>query len=202
MGGLGNVFPYIAASPTGLLVFDQQSYRGITAISSTGQLASLLGGTASATKDITLAFATTPNQFNAQSGSFLSETLSISGTDTDKIVLQLSYNEAAVLAAGINESSLTLNWIDSFGNSVLAVEGNTDLGEPNTPTPHFGAYDPTTDFVLGYYGVDTYNNTVWAVINHNSDFTVTPVPEPTSSALAISGVAMLLARRRRTTPRV
>ena len=38
------------------------------------------------------------------------------------------------------------------------------------------AYHPATDFQLGNYGVDTVNNVVWAVINHNSYFAVGRVP--------------------------
>ena len=39
---------------------------------------------------------------------------------------------------------------------------------------------------LGSYGVDTAHHTVWAVVNHNSQFSV--VPEPSSLILAIGGM--------------
>jgi len=52
----------------------------------------------------------------------------------------------------------------------------------------------------GQYGVDTSAGTVWAVTNHNSDFTVIVVPEPGLAAAAIAALAAgigLAARRRR-----
>jgi hypothetical protein len=67
------------------------------------------------------------------------------------------------------------------------VEGNTG------GTPTFAgdrAYNAATDFNLGTYGVDTTNNTVWAVIN--------PVPEPsTYGLLGSAGAFLFLLRRQR-----
>ena len=60
-----------------------------------------------------------------------------------------------------------------------------------------GAYDPGSDFVLGRYGVDTVNNKVWAVINHNSDFGVSGTPEPSRALLLVVGLAGIVLRRRR-----
>ena len=41
------------------------------------------------------------------------------------------------------------------------------------------------DMTLGDWGVNTANDTVWAVVNHNSDFAV--VPEPSTLALLAAG---------------
>jgi len=61
-----------------------------------------------------------------------------------------------------------------------------------------GAYDPNTDFNLGYYGVDTANSTVWAAVDHNSEFGVaTPAPEPSAGALVLCGLALFGRRLRR-----
>ncbi len=46
-------------------------------------------------------------------------------------------------------------------------------------TPFFAgdrAYNPATDFSLGTHGIDTANNQVWAVVNHNSQFAAVPEP--------------------------
>jgi hypothetical protein len=85
-----------------------------------------------------------------------------------------------------------LGWFDAPANQwSLAVAGNTG------GSPFFagdGAYDPGSDFVLGRYGVDTANNTVWAVVNHNSDFAV--VPEPSTSVLMTLALFFILKRLR------
>jgi hypothetical protein len=55
---------------------------------------------------------------------------------------------------------------------------------------------------LGVYGTDLDTRTVWAVVNHNSDFAAMLVPEPTSLAAvgAAVGVTFLVARRRKGPP--
>ena len=84
------------------------------------------------------------------------------------------------------------------GQWVNAVDGNFG------GTPFFagdGAYDSLADFHLGYYGVDTADDYVWAVLDHNSEFTIGEiqgVPEP-SSALVVAlacGCALQMRRRR------
>ncbi|MES2707390.1 MAG: autotransporter-associated beta strand repeat-containing protein [Verrucomicrobiota bacterium] len=99
----------------------------------------------------------------------LSDVYSLHGTGTDVFVLQLS-------AAGVDGNSM-LGWLDSHGLWVNAVLGNTGTG--NTGFIN-GAYDGNP--VLGHYGVDTATGSVWAVLNHNSDFAVITVPEPGSCA--------------------
>jgi hypothetical protein len=62
-------------------------------------------------------------------------------------------------------------------------------------TPYFVgdvAYNSSM-FTLGNYGVDTANNVVWAVINHNSEFAV---PEPATIALLGLGFAVLFCRKK------
>ena len=57
------------------------------------------------------------------------------------------------------------------------------------------AYDEATDLLVGNWGVDTANDVVWAVVNHNSEFAV--LPEPGTLALLALGELLLGARRTR-----
>jgi MYXO-CTERM domain-containing protein len=72
-----------------------------------------------------------------------------------------------------------------------AVDGNTG----GTSTFVDGPYNPTLDSSLGTYGVNTTNDVVWAVIDHNSTFTVDTqtVPEPGGPALLACALFGLLA---------
>ena len=103
---------------------------------------------------------------------------------TDRFVLQLG-------VAGVTLDSV-LSWFDPSENLwVNAVDGNFG------GTAFFAgnkAYNPATDFVLGFYGVDTQSDTVWAVLNHNSEFSI--VPEPASLALIVAGLAIIASLRR------
>lgn len=110
-----------------------------------------------------------------------------------KFVLQM--NIATVTASNFLGwyNSTTTTWQNAvLGNSNAGTIGLT-LFQGNTP------YVAGTDFVLGYWGYDTTNNTVWAVIDHNSDFIVQAVPEPSTTALLVAsaGALLLWAKRRR-----
>lgn len=178
-------------------------YNGLTMCLQTADgftaAGTLIDGTASADTTVMMCLAasgTTDYQLQGSLGGFL---LNILGTGGDKYVVQLDYNEAAALAAAGDERQLFLASSDGstpFANAVLA---NTDLlGEPNNPTEVIGPYDPTMDFQLGYYGVDTVNNRVWAVVDYGGLFglgalNVSAIPagpaaatEPASGVLALS----------------
>ncbi|MDR3402162.1 MAG: hypothetical protein P4L99_06650 [Chthoniobacter sp.] len=198
MTALGNLVHPVQVG-AGAVVATGNSYQGLTSTSTVpggaGTKAQLLGGTASTNTTVTVDFSlVSTSGFQAGAG-HLSDVVSLSGTDGDKVVLQLSYDETA-LAPGQLESDVFLGWFDPSDSTLKnAVVGNSDGGA----SAHFvaGPYDPSVDFNLGYYGVDTTNDTVWAVIDHNSQFTVTPAPEPASAGLAAIGALTLLARRRR-----
>ncbi|MGC4003366.1 MAG: hypothetical protein QM811_09615 [Pirellulales bacterium] len=150
---------------------------------------------------------------------------------TDAFALQLSFNPTAVSAAGFNPSQLQLSWLDNvdgvYGNAddkwVSAVNGNFLGGDANGDsildgalkvTGFLGSFaafagstvtDANLSNYLGSYGVDPANGNVWAVLNHNSDFSVdlgaaVAVPEPSSFAagtlLALGCAAFALRKRR------
>ncbi|MEP6670162.1 MAG: PEP-CTERM sorting domain-containing protein [Chthoniobacter sp.] len=199
ISSLGDLVHQLQAIGSGAIVATGQSYDGLASTSTVpggaGTQVQLLGGRASATTTVTAAFSlVSTSGFQAGAGT-LSDVVSLQGTNGDKVVLQLSYDPAA-LAPGQLESDVFLGWFNGGGVLVNAVDGNTNLpGEVNNPLFHLGAYDPTLDFHLGYYGVDTVNKTAWAVIDHNSEFLA--VPEPASAGLVALGALTLLARRRR-----
>jgi len=149
-------------------------------------IANFAGGQTSASANLQTGFAAT--SFASNDDIRMSDVFSLSGVpvvdiltgETDTFVLQLQI-------ASVNANTF-LGWFDANTNMwVNAADGNFG------GTAAFqgdGAYNPGTDFVLGYYGVDTANNAVWAVLNHNSEFSV--VPEPSAWALLIFGAGLLL----------
>jgi autotransporter-associated beta strand protein/T5SS/PEP-CTERM-associated repeat protein len=150
----------------------------------------ILAGTTSAVATISATFAATSLASNDVIR--LSDVYGLSGVpiinvgtgETDMFVLQLQVVDvsASSFLAWLNPN--TNQWVNAVSGNiggVAAFQGD-------------GAYNPGTDFVLGYYGVDTVNDTVWAVINHNSDFSV--VPEPSTFALFALGASLFLRRRK------
>ncbi len=164
-------------------------------VGGTDTTVSLLGGTASASTTLSGSFAVTSGATN--DAIRLSDAFSLSGVpvvdlltgETDLFTLQLQIDTLS--------SGRILGWRDPLSNTwVNATDGNfggTSVFQGDR------AYDPGSDFVLGYYGVDTASNSAWAVLNHNSDFgIVTAVPEPAAWGLLMFGlVVVVLVRRRR-----
>ncbi len=102
--------------------------------------------------------------------------------ETDRFVLQLA-------VASLTDDYF-LAWLDPETNEwVNAVLGNVG-GEALFAGDR--AYTEADFANLGTYGFDTANGTVWAVLNHNSDFAV--VPEPGAWALLGLGAAVILRR--------
>jgi probable HAF family extracellular repeat protein len=145
--------------------------------------AALIGGNATSDTVVNITFTDGSSLSGFQAAS---DVVNVSGTGSDVIVLQLSYNETEAISTFGAETDARLVWLDPGDQQwKLAVAGNTG------GTVHFvyGPYDPAQDFHLGYYGVDTVNNVVWAVINHNSDFTTgnrAAVNQPANADLKIT----------------
>ena len=110
--------------------------------------------------------------------------LSGSSGQTAPFVLQMTYNPGLILSA-----EPYLGWLnpttDSWQNAVL---GN--YGSSNDYFVGIGAWNGDT--TLGDYGVNTANDTVWAVVDHNSQYAVVPEPS-TLTHLAAAGVVGFVA---------
>ncbi len=169
--------------------------------------ASVLGGTVgapSAGTTLATSFATASSAAN--DGLRLSDVYSFSGTGADIFVLQLSMTSVA--------TGSYLGWLNTATNEwVNAVEGNTGNNATAAQQGFLGSY---ADFLTAYqgeqladyigaYGVDastdpdtgTQTVTVWAVLNHNSDFAI--VPEPSTWALlaaALLGAVVMALQRK------
>ena len=124
----------------------------------------------------------------------------------DIFVLQMNYNDAALTALGLSENSLALSgelrlgwknganptdWTTATAGNVGSngVNANTNFqgSWANFLTANPGLNSSNLNDYLGSRGVDQASNTVWAIIDHNSEFAV--IPEP--STLVLGGLAML-----------
>lgn len=161
-----------------------------------GTTAKLLGGSASGNQEVVMTF-TGGGNFGGEA----SDTLSLTGTGSSPFVLDLSYDEAIAVTLPGGELDIRLLWLDLVDNTWKnAVLGNSNAGAMGlSGFQGDGAYDPATEFVLGYFGVDTTNNHVWAVLDHNSSFGAGTfvIPEPSTLAELFSAAGVCLVCRRR-----
>ncbi len=126
-----------------------------------------------------------------------SAVLSLEGTGDDIFVLQLATSELT--------ADDYLGWYDEDSQLwVNAVLGNSDSGdfagryEMSWEAFMGGHASAAYSDLLGAWGVDLGTGTVWAVLDHNSDFAA--IPEPSTWVFILSGAVGLIwaGRRRRT----
>ena len=195
----GNVAA-VGAAQTTTLVYGQ-TLVGFNA--GTGRGGAVLGTTASFLEGTSTGGAASMT-FRTRTGGVESATLFsdvvdlTSATGTGAFVLQLSYNPADL--GTVSAANLSLGW-NNGSAWVNALTGNT--GSPITfitATSDYATWRAANpgdlNGFLNVYGVDSVNNNVWAVIDHNSEFAVMTVPEPAALALfALGGLALLRRRR-------
>lgn len=124
-----------------------------------------------------------------------SDVYHLEGTGNAAFVLELSFASL--------ESGLVLGWFDGeeWVNSVNGNTGNTAwgamLGFDGSFTEFQAIYGTNLGSYMGAYGSETAGGTasVWAVLNHNSEFAA--IPEPSVLLLLPAGILLCLARRRR-----
>ena len=117
-----------------------------------------LGGIASKATTLAVQFANAPTS----NTSVVSDVANITGTGSDTHVVQMSYNPSSITNGS---NSPTLAW---YNGSIYQAANFGNTG--GAPTEYTGAYNPATqgENQLGSYGINTANNTVWAVVNNGT----------------------------------
>ncbi len=141
---------------------------------------------------------------------------------TDTFVIQMSYRGGSYLEDYIFEYGGTRDWTEAdivaqaeiqiaffnestgyFADDDLGNFGNGPLAIQNYPGPYstFAAdhniLESDLDDYLGSWGVDMTNRQVWAVVNHTTDFTVTPEPNALALMLTLGSLIITSCRSRR-----
>ena len=158
-----------ATGSQGYISTTGNQYTGLTAsdnIGSRGTTLTFLGGAVTTPTSLSVQFSTAP----AGNTQLLSDVAAINGTNSDTYVLQMSYSVlptngtlSPVLAA-YNPSTTTADGQSLITNTfVSAVLLNTG----GTSVEYNGAY--AGQDVVGDYGINTSNDTVWAVLNYSDD---------------------------------
>jgi len=183
----------------GLNTTFNETYRGTTMaiLSGTnGSTANTADGRA-LTKNVSIGWAPSTNG-PASAGSDVLILMGMTelgkGDKTDTFALALSFDPTGLSLADLNAGKYGILSKDAAGTWTNTV----DLNFGGTKSFVFGAYNAGA--ALGTYGIDLSTDTAWAVVNHNSEFVLAAIPEPSTYA-AICGALTLgfvAFRRRRT----
>jgi hypothetical protein len=131
----------------------------------------ILDGTASRITYVNVGFLSPPDSEIM----LASDAATVAGIGADQFVAQMNYDPASASGFSGGESAARLAYRDPVtGKWVNAVLGNNGGTSKLIQRP----YDPSADFHLGYYGVDTAHHVVWAVLNYDGEFGVAAVGEP------------------------
>lgn len=113
------------------------------------------------------------------------------------IRIEFAYDESELSALGLTEADLAPYWWDA-DRDAWVVGGTTIAGETGAGTL---ATLPDHENGVGYYGVDTESNVIWANVNHASMYGIGNVPEPATVGLLALGGGLVVLRRRRSASR-
>ncbi len=180
-----------------------------------GTTVSIVGGknTSGSTQTVTLGTTNAGGHFTGMA----SDVVSVAGNDGSVFSLQLTFdlNTANQMGGSQNMVLLWQNPANSkWQNAVLGDHGTNTTnslyldyqGSFASFESSYGVSDSNLSLYLGAYGVDTTNDTVWAVVDHNSDFVagnslLTPqeTPEPSTWMMLLGGLGMLAFWRTRKT---
>lgn len=86
--------------------------------------------------------------------------------ETDAYTLSMTYSSKNMSSADIKKGNFGLATMDTDGNWINAVVGNSSGKKKFV----LGPWNPS--YKLGTYGIDQSSHTAWAVINYNSEFAV------------------------------
>ncbi len=195
LANVGNTVTFTGNSA--VYILERANGAGYSAYSASSHMtggedtvASLLGGAAGDARSLTTSFDTAPSVEAVNDGLRGSDVFSLTGTATDIFVLQLGIDSVS--------SGYALGWLNGSDTWVNAVEGNSATGG-SAIAGYAGSFASsgaaaTADY-LGSWGYDATANTVWAVLDHNSEFAVL-VPEPSTCALLGLALGLSAFRRR------
>ena len=167
--------------------------------------------TLAANVEIQLAFGSIHSATGTDASNLVSDTVSLSGLHGITFVLQIGYDEATLVNKFGTEEVAILTWLNTNTNTwVNAIEGNSNYGLSGAENAFGQRFRMSYDGYLSGrgdglprlndYGYDPTANTMWAVLDHNSEFGgsgFNTIPEPSTYALLALGGAIILGAMRR-----